>query len=621
MSSKNLIDYARFKRCRNELRALTRSLRQQFESQLAADIKVNPKAFWRYSKSRMKTRSGVDDLQDEDGTMKSEEQEKADILNRFFSSVFTTENMLLIPEPTWQFEGAKLDDIAISTECVHQKLRQLKVTSSPGPDGVPSRVLSETADAICVPLTTLFRQSLSSGHLPEEWRLGTVVPIYKKGCKSLPENYRPISLTSIVCKLLESIVRDQLMDFLVETRQISKNQHGFRPRRSCSTQLLEVIEDWTRLLEDGQPIDTVYLDFKKAFDSVPHHRLLKKLQAYGVAGNLLRWIEAFLSGRKQQVVVSGCHSRWSPVTSGVPQGSVLGPLLFLTYINDIPDTVTSSIKIFADDTKVYRSVSNPSHIQELQLDIDSVVQWSDTWQLPFNEAKCRCMHIGPGNQQHTYMLRGNVLQSTINEKDLGVVIDPDLKFRKQAASAASKATQVLAVIRRSFAHLNEQTLTLLYKALVRPHLEYGNLIWGPFNRSDQKLIERVQRRATKLVSGIQNLPYPQRLQRLRLPSLYYRRRRGDMLAMYQLLHEGVDLDPTDFVARSSMATTRGHHLKLAKPQAVSRVRRNALSIRALNDWNALPSHVVLADTLTRFKSQLDQHWRSIHYYVPIQDLA
>ena len=166
----------------------------------------------------------IDDLQDEDGTMKSEEQEKADILNRFFSNVFTTENMLLIPEPTWQFEGAKLDDIAISTECVPQKLRQLKVTSSPGPDGVPSRVLSETADAICVPLTTLFRQSLSSGHLHEEWRLGTVFPIYKKGCKSLPENYRPISLTSIVRKLLESMVRDQLMDFLVrrDTSDIHK---------------------------------------------------------------------------------------------------------------------------------------------------------------------------------------------------------------------------------------------------------------------------------------------------------------------------------------------------------------------------------------------------------------
>ena len=177
------------------------------------------------------------------------------------------------------------------------------------------------------------------------------------------------------------------------------------------------------------------------------------------------------------------------------------------------------------------------------------------------------------------------------------------------------------MIRRSFAHLKEQTLALLYKTLVRPHLEFGNMAWGSFNRSDQRLIERVQRRATKLVPGIKDLSYPQRLQRLRLPSLYYRRRRGDMLAMYQLLHAGIDLDPDDFVSKSSVGVTRGHYMKLAKPQAASRVRRNALSICALNDWNVLPPHVVLAETLTQFKSRLDQHWRSIQYYVPVQDLT
>ena len=535
--------------------------------------------------------------------------------------MFTTENTLLIPEPSWQFEGAKLEDIFISADIVHQKLKQLKVTSSPGPDGVPSRVLVETAGSISIPLAALFCQSLNSGCLPEDWRLGTVVPIYKKGCKSLPENYRPISLTSVICKVLEAIVRDEMMTFLLETGQLSRHQHGFRPRRSCTTQLLEVIDEWSRLIENGEPLDTIYLDFKKVFDAVPHQRLFRKLQAYGIHGNLLRWIESFLSGRKQQVLLGSCHSRWSPVPSGVPQGSVLGPLLFLVYINDIPDVVTSSIKIFADDTKVYRSVANPFQIQDLQQDIDSVVEWSDRWQLPFNEAKCKCLHIGSNNQQHQYTIRGNLLESSSEERDLGIFIDTPLKFRRQAASAASKATQILAVIRRSFAHLDEQTLTLLYKSLVRPHLEYGNVSWGPFNRHDQRLLERIQRRATKLLPSIRNLPYPQRLQKLKLPSLYYRRRRGDMLTIYQMLHAGVDLDPDVFVARSTMPTNRGHCWKLAKPQAASRVRRNALCVRAINDWNALPHHVVLAETLTQFKSRLDKHWQSIQYSIPIQDLT
>ena len=399
----------------------------------------------------MKTRAGIEDLQDKNGILQNEDQAKAEVLNDFFTSVFTIEDTLHIPEVSWQFSGAKLETIVITPDCVRQKLKAIKVTSSPGPDGVPSRVLFEAADAICAPLTSLFQKSLSSGCLPEDWKLGTVVPIHRKGCKSVPANYRPISLTSVVCKVLEAIIRNQLMDFLVETGQISRHQHGFRPRRSCSTQLLEVIEEWSRSLEESKPIDAIYLDFRKAFDAVPHRRLLSKLAAYSIAGNLLTWIGAFLTGRRQQVSVRGCLSQWSPVTSGVPQGSVLGPLLFILYINDVPEVVSSSIKIFADDTKVYRSVSHPPQCQDLQSDIDLIVDWSDQWQLPFNEAKCKCLHIGPRNQEHVYTIRGNVLQSVSEEKDLGVIVDSTLKFRRQAASAASKATQVLAVIRRSFA--------------------------------------------------------------------------------------------------------------------------------------------------------------------------
>ena len=188
-----------------------------------------------------------------------------------------------------------------------------------------------------------------------------VVPVHKKGSKQTPGNYRPISLTSIPCKIMESLIRDELMEFLSLTGQLSRHQHGFRPRRSCSSQLLEVLEDWCKIIEQGDPVDVVYLDFRKAFDAVPHSRLLRKLHGYGVAGKLLRWIEAFLSGRKQKVVVNGSHSDLVPVKSGVPQGSVLGPLLFLLYVNDIPSVVDCTAKMFADDTKVYSSVSMQSN--------------------------------------------------------------------------------------------------------------------------------------------------------------------------------------------------------------------------------------------------------------------
>ena len=185
-------------------------------------------------------------------------------------------------------------------------------------------------------------------------------PIHKKGSKQDPGNYRPISLTSVPCKVLESLIRDELMQHLITYGLISDHQHGFRPRRSCSTQLVVTLDAWSKLLENSTPLDVIYLDFKKAFDSVPHKRLLCKLKGYGVSGKLYSWIETFLSGRYQQVSIGGCFSDTVPVTSGVPQGSVLGPLLFLMYVNDLPEVVDCPIKLFADDTKLYSGVSTDS---------------------------------------------------------------------------------------------------------------------------------------------------------------------------------------------------------------------------------------------------------------------
>ena len=202
------------------------------------------------------------------------------------------------------------------------------------------------------------------------------------------------------------------------------------------------------------------------------------------------------------------------------------------------------------------------------------------------------------------------------EKDLGVLIDKRLKFHSQTAAAISRASQILAVVRRAFANIDEVTLPLLYKSMVRPLLEYGNTIWGPHGKTDQKKLERVQRRATKMVASIKNLPYPQRLRRLGLPSLFYRRRRGDMLTVYQLLRGGMDVQAEKFVTRHEYDQTRGHAWKLYKPRATSLTRRNAFSIRIVNDWNALPASVVAAESLSRFKARLDRHWSNIMYDLP-----
>ena len=304
------------------------------------------------------------------------------------------------------------------------------------------------------------------------------------------------------------------------------------------------------------------------------------------------------------------------MTSGVPQGSVLGPLLFLIFINDLPNNVQSGIKIFADDTKIYNKASHPISVQSLQEDIDRVYKWSEEWQLRFNVEKCSVLHIGSNNRHQCYTMGGVALNRSETERDLGVLVDDNLKFREQASSATSKATRVLAVIRKSFAHIDMFTLPLLYKALVRPLLEYGNSTWGPFNRADEQALEKVQRRATRLVSSLRGQPYPQRLRALRLPSLYYRRRRGDMIRVYQLLHGMIDQDPAQFLSLANSSRTRGHQWKLVKPSATSRVRRAAFSCRVVNDWNSLPATVVAACSLDQFKARLDSHWTDCMYDIP-----
>ena len=611
------VSLARYKRCNNDLRRLTRRLRQELEMKLVSDLKSNPKGFWRYVSSRTKTKTCVDKLRTETGNLTESDAEKAEILNAFFSSVCKEDDLCPIPQPTALYAGPVVEDVSITEDLVRQKLSQIKTSSAAGPDNIHPRVLHETRNTVSTQLAAIYRESLDTGILPEDWTIANVIPIYKKGSKDEPDNYRPVSLTSVPCKVLEAIIRDRIMEHLQDEALLTEAQYGFRPGRSCATQLAIATEDWTKAAERGDPTDILYLDLAKAFNTVSTRRLLHKIAAHGIRGKLLRWIEAFLVGRKQRVVVGESFSNWTPVESGVPQGSVLAPTLFILYMNDLPSALNCNIMIFADDSKLYQTVRHPEEALSLQANLDAAVRWADMWQLTFNAAKCKALHIGRHAPRQDYYLNGTLMQMVTDEKDLGVIVDSELKFRKQAAAAVNKASRVVAVIRRSFSLLDIATLPLLFKTLVRPHLEYGNIVWGPFNRSDQLLVERVQRRATKLVQEIRHLPYQDRLRFLKLPSLHYRRRRGDMIAVYQVLHGKLDLNPETFFSRPTARETRGHQWRLAKPQAATRVRRNTFSVRVVNDWNRLPPSVVGADSVNQFKSRLDTHWAHLQYTPPM----
>ncbi|KAI8495249.1 hypothetical protein Bbelb_272350 [Branchiostoma belcheri] len=323
----------------------------------------------------------VDDTNEDHTFVATNDDEKAEGLNKFFVSTFTKENTQSISEPTQRVYEEDLNSINVSVEDVSRRLKNLNPNKSPGPDNIHPRILKEIAEVLETPLQIIFTKSLKEGKLPREWKIGHITPIFRKGSKKSPSNYRPVSLTSVTGKVLDRIVRDRIVDHMKSNELFTKHQHGFLPGRSTVTQILECLEDWTESLDGGEPTDVIYLDFRKAFDSVPIQRLLTKIASYGIKGKLLQWIASFLSDRKQRVCVNAVLSSWAEVTSGVPQRSILGPVLFTVFVKDMPEAVTSQLKLFADDTKMYCPVTQEKHCEELQANLykleecNRVVTW------------------------------------------------------------------------------------------------------------------------------------------------------------------------------------------------------------------------------------------------------
>ena len=589
----------------------------QFEKRLAKHSKQNKKAFYRYANSKLRTTTPIMNMK-VDGKMTQDEAKICDTMRSFFTSVHTDETDLEELFLSDFFENiskneeddiaSKLGEVEISEEDVLEGLKRLNPFKSVGPDEIHPRILKELATEFYRPLTHIFRTSMRTGVVPEAWKSANVVPIFKKGLRTSPENYRPVSLTSCLGKLLEKIIRRKLMEHL-ESQVLIDEQHGFRARKSCATNLLCCMEDWTKWLDEGSNFDVLYLDFKKAFDLVPHQRLLSKLWSQGIGGDLLVWFTNFLTGRTQRVKINSTVSRPSIVRSGIPQGSVLGPVFFIAYINDILLNVTHATgSIFADDTKLYAKVNTIEDGMRLQNDLrEGPAAWAHENLMSFNANKCNVVHYGRNNPRCTYELNGVLIQPAKEQTDLGVLFVEDMSFSKHIANKTKKANSVLGIIHKTFSYKALPIMKDLYIGLVRPHLEYSVQAWSPYWKKDITKLEGVQRRATKRIPELRGKDYEDRLEVLNLTTLEERRVRGDAIETFKMLSglENVAYEQF-FQLNTTEYRLRRHSKTLFKEHTRLEVRKNFFSNRVVNNWNGLTEDVVSATSVNCFKNRYDK---------------
>ena len=591
----------------------------RYEERLVSLISEAPKLFHSYLRERKKGCPSVGPLRNSEGSLIYSNLEMSEEFARAFSAVY----IATTPDrpSQYQFYDGSMEEISVSYDKVLTVLQALSSSTSPGPDGIHPAILKNCASVVALPLMLIIRRSLEVGVVPREWKRSRVVPIFKTGSKCSPLNYRPVSLTSCCCKVAERLLSEHIYDYLQQNNLLSTRQFGFRRGHSAEDQLLLTYSKIVAEVDDGQVVDAVYLDYSKAFDVLSHNILLEKLTSIGFCPIIINWIRSFLCGRAMQVAVNGVSSEPRDVLSGVPQGSVLGPLLFIIYVNSLGVNFGCEWYAFADDLKLFVSQRRMQILEpdvSLQRDLDTLFQVSVSWNLSLNPAKCAVVRFGARSTYEAggdsgYRLGGDRLALARSHRDLGVIVDTSLRFHLNVSAVVQKASALVNQLLRNTVCRSPEFMVTLFVSHVRPILDYCSTVWNLGFLGDMRKLESVQRRWTREVTGLSRTDYGVRLQRLKLFSVLGRFLRSDIIKVWKVFNSEIATGLEGMFEREFHRATRGHAFKLSNPLCHSETRRRFLNARVVGVWNGLPSTVVECRTVESFKARLDQHMGEVFY--------